>query len=366
MPKTIDDLLAEFEKKNNLKVGSPRDIIDKTIGLTTGNLAIDYLTGVGGLPQGRITELYGLPSSGKTTTALQTAIHLQRRIIADGTDERILYLDFEHALDYEYAADLGLDLDHPSLLVSQPHWLEQGAEAALGLINTGKIRMTIWDSVAAMAPKRLIDGGFDQATSAMHRAKLLSGLMQTLASLLHEKQCAGVFINHMMESVEMTGRPGLPPKTTTPGGRALKYYSSLRLEYKQGQSIRSKMDDFLTGEESNQLIAQQVHVKCVKNKVGTPFRAAEVRSRFGLGFDNAWSAVQVLIARGLVVQGSAGYHYFDHKKVPTLVHEAMAVSSTGRPNIQGEANLLAFADEHQDWRDQLIAAAVEQVLAEAH
>lgn len=362
MPKTVDDLLAEFDKKHDLKIGSPRAIIDKTIGLPTGNLAIDYLTGVGGLPQGRITELYGLPSSGKTTTALQAAVNLQRRIIADDSDERILYLDFEHALDYDYASDLGLDLDHPSLLVSQPHWLEQGAEAALALIDTGKIRMSIWDSVAAMAPKRLIDGGFDQATSAMHRAKLLSGLMQTLASLLHQKQCAGVFINHLMESVEMSGRPGLPPKTTTPGGKALKYYASIRLEYKQGQSIKSKLEDFLTGEETNQLVAQQVYVKCVKNKVGPPMRVAEVRSRFGRGFDNAWSALQVLIAQGLVVQGSAGYHYFDEKKVPALVHADMAVSGTGRPNIQGEAAVLEFADTHPGWRSELIGAAEKLVV----
>jgi recombination protein RecA len=362
MPKTIDDLLSDFEKKNDLKVGQPADVIRKTLGLSTGNLAIDYLTGVGGLPQGRITELYGLPSSGKTTTALQAAVNLQKSIIDSGSDERILYLDFEHALDGDYASELGLDLEHPSFLLAQPHWLEQGAEAALALIDTGKIRMSIWDSVAAMAPKRLIDGGFDQATSAMHRAKLLSGLMQTLASLLHQKNCAGVFINHMMESVEMTGRPGLPPKTTTPGGRALKYYSSIRLEYKQGKNIKAKMEDMLTGEDADQLVATQVIVKCVKNKVGPPFRTAECRSRFGMGFDNAWSAVQVLIGNGLVVQGTAGYYYFDTKKVPDLVHADMAVSGTGRPHVQGEANLMDFADDHPEWRDILIGRAV-QVLA---
>ncbi len=356
MSKTVDDLVAEFDKKHGLKIGSLSDVSTPTTGLTTGNLAIDYLTGVGGLPLGRVTELYGLPSSGKTTTALQTAVNLQRKIIESGSDDRILYLDFEHALDEEYASDLGLDLDHPSLLVAQPHWLEQGAEAALQLIETGKIRMSIWDSVAAMAPKRLIEGGFDQNTSAMHRAKLLSGLMQTLASLLHQKNCAGVFINHLMESIEMTGRPGLPPKVTTPGGKALKYYSSVRLEYKQGQGIKNKLDDFLTGEETNQLVGQQVYVKCVKNKVGPPMRTAEVRSRFGMGFDNAWSALQVLLARKRIVAGSAGYFYFD--KSPELIHEDMSVSSTGRPHVQGEANLLAFADNHPDWRAGVIAAAV--------
>ncbi len=359
MTKTVDDLLADFAKKHSLKIGNLRDIAEPVKGLTTGNLAIDYLTGVGGLPLGRVTELYGLPSSGKTTTALQTAVNLQRKIIESKSDDRILYLDFEHALDEEYASDLGLDLDHPSLLVAQPHWLEQGAEAALQLIETGKIRLSIWDSVAAMAPKRLIEGGFDQNTSAMHRAKLLSGLMQTLASQLHQQNCAGVFINHLMESIEMTGRPGLPPKVTTPGGKALKYYSSIRLEYKQGQGVKQKLDDFLTGEESNQLVGQQVHVKCVKNKVGPPMRTAEVRSRFGMGFDNAWSAIQVLTARKEIVAGTAGYFYFD--KLPELIHPDMTVTSTGRPTVQGEANLLAFADSHPQWRDSLITTA-EKVL----
>ncbi len=356
MTKTVDDLLADFSKKHSLQIGSLRDIAQPVQGLTTGNLAIDYLTGVGGIPLGRVTECYGLPSSGKTTTALQTAANLQRRIIESGSDERILYLDFEHALDEDYANDLGLDLDHPSLLVAQPHWLEQGAEAALQLIETGKIRLSIWDSVAAMAPKRLIEGGFDQNTSAMHRAKLLSGLMQTLASLLHQKNCAGVFINHLMESIEMTGRPGLPPKITTPGGKALKYYSSVRLEYKQGQGVKNKLDDILTGDQTNQLVGQQVYVKCVKNKVGPPMRTAEVRSRFGMGFDNAWSAFQVLAAHKKIVTGSAGYFYFD--KTPELIHHDMAVSGTGRPHIHGEANLLVFADAHPEWREKLINTAV--------
>lgn len=362
MPKTVDDLLGELGKKE-LRIGRFSKLVKKVQGYTTGNLAIDYVTGVGGLPRGRITELAGLNSSGKTTTALQSAVHLQRSIIANKSDDRILYLDFEHALDGEYAEALGLDLEHPSLILAQPHWLEQGAEAALQLINTGKIRMSIWDSVAAMAPKRLIEGGFDQATNAMHRAKLMSGLMQTLASLLDEKDCAGVFINHLMEAVEMSGRPGLPPRTTTPGGRALKYYSSLRLEYKQGAGIRSKFEDFLTGEDANQQVAQQVHVKCIKNKVGAPFRTAEVRSRFGMGFDNSWSALQVLCSRDLVRRASAGRFYFDAKYVPGLVHADMKISDTGRPTIHGENNVLLFAENHPDWRQALIARA-EQAITE--
>lgn len=363
MPTDIDKMLLDFNKKYDLTVGAASSVLQDVVGMSTGNLAIDYLTGVGGIPQGRIVELYGLPSSGKTTTALQAAVNLQRDIIANGRDEHILYLDFEHALDADYASDLGLDLEHRSFLLAQPHWLEQGGEIALDLIQTGKVRMSIWDSVAAMTPKALIDGDFDQRTSAMNRARLLSGLMQRLASLLNQKQCSGIFINHLMESVEMGGRPGMPPRTTTPGGKALKYYSSIRLEYKQGKNIKAKAEGALTGEVGDELIATQVYVKCVKNKVGPPFRVAEVRSRYGAGFDNAWSALQVLIARKKVVKGTAGYFFFDEKKAPSLVHPDMKVSATGRPNIHGENNVIDFADKHPEWARELVQLAVRELTA---
>lgn len=356
MPKTVDELLVDFEKKHGMKIGTP----DRVIPQPTGNLAIDHAIGIGGLPGGRITELYGLEASGKTTTALQTAVEQQRQIISQGTGDHVVFLDFEHALDTAYATSLGLDLDHPSLIVLQPNWLEQGAEAALELVDTGKVRLIIFDSVAAMAPKRLKEGSFDQATMAMHRAKLMSGLLQVMVSQLHELNCTAIFINHKMESVDMTGRPGLPPKVTTPGGRGLKFYASCRLEFNVGSGIKNKLDDVLTGEQSNQLVGNQVFVKCVKNKVGPPGRVVEVRSRYGKGFDNAWSAYQVLISRGLIVN-SGSWFYFDESKVPSLIHQDMPVTtaSTGRRAVQGEPGLLKFADEHPEWRDVLIALAVE-------
>lgn len=362
---TVADVLKDLSKKHNLKIGSFSHVVAETVGRTTGNLGIDHSTGVCGLPQGRITELYGQPSSGKTTTALQAAANLQKEIIAAGSDDLILYLDFEHALDLDYAKELGLNLEHPSFVLAQPNWLEQGAEIGLALIGTGQVRMSIWDSVAAMTPKVLIDGDFDQRTAAMNRARLMSGLMQRLASLLYEQKCSGIFINHLMEAVEMTGggRPGMPPKATTPGGKAVKYYSSLRLEYKQVKNIKGKAFDQLTGEVTEQMVSTLVKVKCVKNKVGVPFREVEVLSRYGMGFDNFWSAMQVLIAHKKVVAGNTGHFYFDAAKVPALVCEHMEVSATGRPYVRGENNLMAFADAHPAWRDLAIAEAVAIVAA---
>jgi recombination protein RecA len=348
MPKTVDDVLTEFEKKHDLKIGTP----DRVTGMPTGNLGIDWQTGVGGLPIGRITELYGYESSGKTTTALQTAVMLQQDILERSSDQRIVYLDFEHALDVDYARQLGLDLEHRSFVPLQPNNLEQGANVALDLIETGKVPLIVFDSVAAMSPKRLKEGEFDQATIQMHRAKLISALCQSMVDLIWEKKVTAVFVNHRMESIEMTGRPGLPPKTTTPGGRGLKYYASLRLEFDIVGAIKNKIEDFLTLSEVNQAVASKVMVRCVKNKVGVPGRVVELRSRYGMGFDNAWSALVVLEARKLITRTGA-YYNLAKSKTPLLV-------DTGdKFQIHGEQAVLDYADNNPLWREHLIQTAVE-------
>lgn len=346
MPKTVDDVLAEFEKKHGLKIGTP----DAVLGLSTGNLAIDWQSGVGGLPVGRITELYGYEASGKTTTALQTAKALQDRIMEYGTDERIVYLDFEHALDTKYAKALGLDLEHRSFVPLQPNNLEQGANAALDLIDTGKVPLVVFDSVAAMSPKRHKDGDFDQATIQMHRAKLVSALCQSMLDLIHIHNTAAVFVNHKMESIEMSGRPGMPPKITTPGGRGLKFYASLRLEFDMAGQIKNKIEDFLTREETNSLVGNKVLVKCVKNKVGLPGRTVEIRNRYGLGFDNGWTALQILLSRKLISRSGAWYNFY-RSRTPFLLGDANGM------RLQGEQAVMTYMDDNPAWRDALISQA---------
>lgn len=291
-----------------------------------------------------------------TTCALQAAAVLQSKIISEGRDEFILYLDHEHALDADYAAALGLDVEHESFLVAQPYSMEQGAEAALKLIDTGKVRLSIWDSVASMAPIARLEGEFDQRTAAMNKARLMSGLMLQLTSLLHKNNCCAVFINHLMESVEMSGRPGLPPKIDTPGGKGLKFYASMRLEYRQIKNIKGKAEDSLSAAITDQAVATHVRVRCVKNKVAGPSREAEVRLTYGRGFDNTWSALQVLLAHKSVRKDGAWYR-FDG----ILSHPAMAQAANGKTSLQGEAAVLAFAVENPDWADQLVGHAVELV-----
>lgn len=351
----VADVLRDLSKRFDLPIGSMSDVVTDVVGLPTGNLVVDYLTGVGGLPLGRVTELYGQPSAGKTTCALQAAAQLQRDIIAAGRDEFIAYLDFEKAMDGEYAAALGLDIEHPSFILAQPHWLEDGAEIAGKLLGTGKVRLIIFDSVAEMAPRDL---DFGIRTAAMERARLMNSLLQRVNALGHQHGCAAVFLNHLTEVIGMNARPGLPPQETSPGGKGLKFYSSLRMAFKIVKQVKGKAPDALTGEVAEQVIATHVRVKATKNKVGIALREAEIRVRLGAGFDNMWSALQVLTAHGAVRRDGSWYRFDDE-----LRHAAMGVSGpkSGRPSIQGEAAVLAFADAHPDWAAQITARAASAI-----
>lgn len=353
----LGDILKDLAKKYDLRIGSLSDVAEPVTGLSTGNLALDYVTGIGGLPVGRSIELYGPPSSGKSTTALQAAAALQRKIIEEGRDEFILYLDHEHAMDADYAAALGLDVEHGSFLLAQPYSMEQGAESALKLIQTGKVRMAIWDSVAAMAPLSRFEGEFDQRTAAMNRARLMSGLLLQLTPTLHKHNCCGVFVNHMMESVEMTGRPGMPPKIDTPGGKGLKFYVSMRLEFRPIGQSKVRTDDPLTNEEINQAVGSLVRVRCVKNKLAKPDRAAEVRITYGQGFDNVWSAVQILMAYKAIRKDGAWYR-FDGP----LYRDWMTKGNGElKGSVQGESGVLEAARRHGDWGDQLVEHAAKLI-----
>lgn len=342
--------LAEVEKKHDLTVGAASTVIEAQQWLSTGNLGIDYAAG-GGIPLGRTVELYGQPSSGKTTTGLQAAAALQQHILATNGDDHILYLDYEHALDRDYCGNLGLDTEHDSFLLAQPYSLEQGAESALKLLHTGAIRLIVFDSVASMAPIARLDGEFDQRTAAMNKARLMSGLMLQVTPLLHKTKAAGVFINHLTEAVEMNARPGMPAKITTPGGKALKFYASLRLEYRQIGNTKTKAADPLSGDTINQANGTLVKVKCVKNKVATPFREAEVRISYGRGFDNTWSALQVLLARGPVRKTGAWYKFATDAAHPDI-------PASG---LQGETAVLDFARTHPDWAATLTDMATQLV-----
>lgn len=369
MADAFDSILAKAQKKYNLAVGSLSQIAQEAVFVSTGNIAIDHIIG-GGLPLGRSVELAGPPSSGKTTTALQTAANLQKIIIAGGdpekgikADDKILYLDYEQTIDQTYAKALGLDIDHESFLLTQPDTLEDGANLAVELIKTGRIRVVIWDSVAAMMPSAKSEAEIGKSLPAV-QAKLMSDLGQKLNPLLYEHRTLNIFVNHLREVLDMSGRrpAHLGPKLSTPGGVALKFYASVRVEYKQVGQVKEKQIDQLSGEEVETPGSTNVEVKVTKNKVAPPFKKAVVRVRFGRGFDNFWTALQILLA-GKQIMYSTGYYYFHRVEEHGLAPEWMDRAKTGtrRPNIRTDANLFKAADVHPEWREAVILYA-EQFL----
>lgn len=361
--KSVADIIKEAQKKYDLKVGTISSLVEGVKSISTGNIAIDYLTGVGGIPLGRSTELYGAPSAGKTTCALQTASNLQKIIIAGGDPElgitvndKILYVDYEQAMDAKYCSALGLDLDHESMLFMQPSTIEEGANTAKDFIESGEVRLMIWDSVAAAVPDAVAQKEIGGSVPAA-AAKLYAVFTQTLNEPLKRNNCAAIFINHIAEMLEMGGggrRPGMPARTTTPGGRALKFYSSVRIECTPAGQVKGAVVDALTKEEADVVVATNVRVKVTKNKVGPPHRTAIVRVAFGKGFDNYFTAMMILVAHKKIPYAT-GYFYFD--KLPELIHEDMGESKTGRPFIRGQQEMLAFGERHPDWRELVIKSA---------
>jgi len=344
----INALLKDAKKKYDIDAGPMNKVAENHPTISTGSIAIDYITGVGGLPLGRSVELFGPPASSKTTTALMVAANHQKDIIAKGLDEYILYLDYEQAMDPVYAKNLGLDTDHDSFIFAQPNLFEDGANFAVGLIKTGKVRVVIFDSVASMIPAALRDNEVGKVQVAP-QARLMSVLMQQLNPILMETGTLAIFINHLKEKVGIGGPAG--PVKTTPGGVSLKFYASMRIEYAPISQIKGEVKDPLTGLKKPETIASNVRVKIVKNKVAPPYKEAIVRVRFGKGFDDMWTAKNVLAANKKIY-GTSGYFYFD--KSPELVHPDMDISKEGNPYIHGESTLMKFADEHPDWRKQVV------------
>lgn len=355
-------ILASADKKYGAKAGPMSSIVSDVQAVSTGNIAIDNISGIGGIPLGRITELFGPPSSGKTTTAIQAAASLQKIIIAGGDSERgispddlIVYLDYEHAMDPKYCLALGLDVEHPQFIFQQPNSLEAGSNFIRELVDTGLVRMAIFDSVAAMTPSAKLEAETGKPLPAV-QAKLMSEFLAAFTGAVHKHNVAAIFVNHIFVVMGMQSYG--PPKTDTPGGRRLKFDASLRFEYKQIGNIKTNETDLLTQEKIPVVTSTNVVVKVVKNKVGPPFKQAVVRVRFGKGFDNFWSAMQILIANKHVMY-QPGVFKFHKLETEGLAPEWMPRMTVGTkpPALKGEKDLFKAAELHSDWKDGIIAKA---------
>lgn len=313
----MNQIERNFGKGSIMRLGDTPDRFNVEV-IPTGCLALDLALGVGGVPRGRVVEIYGPESSGKTTVALHIIAEAQK---AGGI---AAFIDAEHALDPYYAQKLGVDIDN--LLVSQPDTGEQALEIAETLVRSGALDVIVIDSVAALVPRAELEGEMGDIHVGL-QARLMSQALRKLTGSISKSRATAIFINQIREKVGiMFGNP-----ETTPGGRALKFYASVRLEVRKVDSIK----------QGNEVIGSRTRVKVVKNKVAPPFKQAEFDIMYGEGISREGSILDVGLDFGVISKSGSWFSYGEERLG------------------QGRENAKAFLKEHPE-----IASEIEQKLRE--
>ncbi|MEK9669607.1 MAG: recombinase RecA [Gammaproteobacteria bacterium] len=322
--KALDAALSQIERQFGkgavMRMGdAPREAIPA---ISTGSLGLDIALGIGGLPKGRIVEIYGPESSGKTTLTLQTIAECQK---AGGT---AAFIDAEHALDPLYAGKLGVNVD--DLLVSQPDTGEQALEIADMLVRSGSVDILVVDSVAALTPRAEIEGDMGDTHVGL-QARLMSQALRKITGNIKRSNCLVIFINQIrMKIGVMFGNP-----ETTTGGNALKFYSSVRLDIRRIGSVK----------QGDEVVGNETRVKVVKNKVSPPFRQAEFQVMYGQGIYHMGEVLDLGVQEGLVEKSGAWYSY------------------DGQRIGQGKANAAQFLDENRAIADEIEKMLRDRLLA---
>lgn len=307
----------QYGKGSIMKLGESSHMQVEVV--PSGSIALDIALGIGGLPKGRIIEVYGPESSGKTTVALHAIAEVQK---AGG---QAAFIDAEHALDPKYANNLGVNIDE--LLLSQPDTGEQALEIAEALVRSGAVDIIVVDSVAALVPKAEIEGDMGDSHVGL-QARLMSQALRKLSGAINKSNTIAIFINQLREKIGvMFGNP-----ETTPGGRALKFYSSVRLDVRRVESIKM----------GNDVVGNRTKIKVVKNKVAPPFKQADVDIMYGEGISKEGSLVDIGTEMDIVNKSGAWYSY------------------EGERLGQGRENAKLFLKEHKD-----IALIIENKIREA-
>ena len=305
--KALDAAIAQIEKQYGK--GSVMKLGDNSANMNvetvpTGSLSLDIALGLGGLPKGRIIEVYGPESSGKTTVALHCVAEVQKRGGIAG------FIDAEHALDPVYARNIGVDIDN--LYISQPDCGEQALEITETMVRSGAVDIVVVDSVAALVPKAEIDGDMGDSHVGL-QARLMSQALRKLTAVISKSNCIVIFINQLREKIGvMFGNP-----ETTTGGRALKFYASVRLDVRRIETLS----------QGGEKVGNRVRVKVVKNKVAPPFREAEFDIMFGQGISREGDVLDLAVNAGIVNKSGAWYAYEGDKigqgreNAKTYIHE---------------------------------------------
>ncbi|MCM3610862.1 recombinase RecA [Planococcus sp. MERTA32b] len=313
----LKQIEKQFGKGSVMKLGEKSDRNISSV--SSGSLAVDSALGIGGYPRGRVIEIYGPESSGKTTVSLHAIAEVQ------ATGGTAAFIDAEHALDPVYAQNLGVNIDE--LLLSQPDTGEQALEIAEALVRSGAVDIVVVDSVAALVPKAEIEGEMGDSHMGL-QARLMSQALRKLSGIINKSNSIVIFINQVREKIGvMFGNP-----ETTTGGRALKFYSSIRMEVRRAEALKS----------GNDIIGNRTKIKIVKNKVAPPFRTAEVDIMYGKGISREGEIVDIG-AELEIIQKSGSWYSYKEERIG-----------------QGRENAKQFLRDHEDIRNEIAGRIREQ------